>query len=166
MNLFDVKKYQVPDPKEVDMRETRKNFETFMSEYGAVREKIGKNRLPKMTQSFSPISATPQREYDGDAERFMIEREMYMPEFKELERIFIQGYYAISNPTRAGGTERRRQIFMLRYIYGVLVSDIEAQTYLGRTAVSEESKLGFIQFCNRTGLLITKEETQNLIETN
>ena len=166
MNLFDVKKYQIPEPDEVDMKATKKNFELFMSEYGSVREKIGKNRLPKMTQSFGPASSTPHREYDSDAERFMIEREMFLPEFQELQNIFMSGYYAIANPTRDGGTERRRKIFILRYILGMNMNDVAERTFLGRTAVSEESKLGFIQFCHKTGLLITVIETENLIKKN
>ncbi|MFR0816532.1 MAG: hypothetical protein ACLSIL_19855 [Enterococcus casseliflavus] len=77
MALFDVTKYQIPKADQVDMRLSRENFEIFMTEYGAVREKVGKNRMPKMTQSFGPTASSPFREYSGDAERFMIERGVY-----------------------------------------------------------------------------------------
>ncbi|BDQ49373.1 hypothetical protein EfsSVR2281_16260 [Enterococcus faecalis] len=100
MVLFDVEKYQIPDPEEIDMKATRKNFETFMTAYGSVREKVGKNRLPKMTQSFSLIPSTTNKEYSSDAERFMIEREEYMDEYKELEELFSLGYLAICNPLK------------------------------------------------------------------
>ncbi|BDQ61558.1 hypothetical protein EfsSVR2332_16360 [Enterococcus faecalis] len=82
------------------MKATRKNFETFMTAYGSVREKVGKNRLPKMTQSFSLIPSTTNKEYSSDAERFMIEREEYMDEYKELEELFSLGYLAICNPLK------------------------------------------------------------------
>lgn len=164
MALFDVSKYQTPEPNEVDMKMTKKNFEIFMTQYGSAREKVGKNRMPKMTQSFDPTPSTPHREYDGDAERFMIEREEFMPEYKELHQIFGQGYLSISNPLRDGATERRRQLFMLRYIYGLSIQMIMDRTYLGKTAIVEESQKGFVQFCEAVGLLVEKEETERLIE--
>lgn len=163
MGRFDINKYKVPDPSEVDMKATKQNFELFMGAYGAVREKVGKNRMPKMTQSFSPISATPQREYDGDAERFLIEREIYMPEYEELDGLFWDGYTAISNPLRQDGTQRRRQIFMLRYVYGINIQAITERTYLGKTTVVQESGVGFLQFCRATELLVTKNETKPLV---
>lgn len=164
MVMFDVSKYQVPEPSDVDIKLTKKNFEIFMSAYGAAREKVGKNRMPKMTQSFNPVSSTPHREYSGDAERFLIEREMFMPEYNELHDIFGVGYLAISNFSREGATERRRQIFMLRYVYGLGVQSITERTYLGKTAVIEESKMGLIQFCNATDLLVSAAETKPMIE--
>lgn len=162
MALFDVSKYETPNSEDVDIKATRKNFEIFMTAYGAVREKVGKNRIPKMTQSFGPISSSPHREYSGDAERFMIEREEFMPEYQELHSIFGTGYLSISNPLRAGGTDRRRQMFMLRYIYGLSIQDISENTYLGKTIIVEESQMGFIQFCDKTGLLILKAETASI----
>lgn len=164
MVRFNINKYKVPNSSEVDMRATKKNFEYFMSAYGAAREKVGKNRMPKMTQSFNPIPSTPHREYDGDAERFLIEREIYMPEFNELDEVFWTGYAAISNPLKQEGTERRRQIFMLRYVYGINIQAITERTYLGKTTVVEESGLGFIQFCNATYILVTKKETEPLVK--
>lgn len=164
MALFDVTKYQTPDSGEIDMKTTKRNFEVFMSAYGAAREKVGKNRMPKMTQSFNPMPSTPHREFSGDAERFMIEREEFMPEYKELHQIFGQGYLSISNPLREGATERRRQLFMLRYIYGLSIQSIMDSTYLGKTAIVEESQKGFIQFCDTVGLLVQKNETEELIK--
>lgn len=164
MALFDVSKYQTPDILEVDMRATRKNFETFMTVYGAAREKVGKNRMPKMTQSFSAMPASTSSEYSGDAERFMIEREQFMPEYRELHSIFGQGYFAISNPLRQDATNRRRQLFMLRYVYGRSVKEICDQIYAGKSFVSEESQKGFIQFCDKVGLLVHVKETERLVE--
>jgi hypothetical protein len=164
MALFDPKKYRIPNSSEVDLKATKLNFETFMIQYGAVREKVGKNRMPKMTQSFNPIPSTPHREYDGDAERFLIEREEYMPEYEELHRLFGKGYLSIANPLKHGGTERRRQIFMLRYVYSIGVREISERTYLGKTAIVEESQAGLIQFCKSIGLLILKNETEPLVD--
>lgn len=165
MALFDVSKYEIPSVDDVDMRMTKKGFETFMTQYGSAREKVGKNRMPKMTQSFSPVPGSTNKEYSGDAERFLIEREMFLPEYEELHRIFGIGYLAISNPIREGATDRRRQLFMLRYVYGINVQDICDRTYLGKTSVVEETRLGLIQFCDAIGVLVTKDETAPLIKT-
>lgn len=166
MALFDVKKYQTPKPSEIDMKATKNNFEIFMSAYGSAREKVGKNRMPKITQSFSSIPSSTNKQYSGDAEKFLIEREEFMPEYEQLHDIFTLGYLSIANPLKQDGTERRRQIFMLRYVYGIGVNDISDRTYLGKTSIVEESQLGFIQFCKATELIIYTKETEPLVETN
>lgn len=165
MTHFDINKYKTPDLDQIDMKMTKTNFEIFMSAYGAAREKVGENRMPKMTQSFDPTPSTPHREYSGDAERFMIEREEYMPEYKELHQLFGNAYLSICNYSREGATERRRQLFMLRYVYGLSIQRITERIYLGKTAIVEESKKGFIQFCDTIGLLVDKEETAPLVPT-
>lgn len=164
MAIFEINKYRTPNINTVDMKETLQNFEIFMSVYSAAREKVGKNRMPKMTQSFSPVSATPSREYDGDAERFVIEREEFMPEYKELHSLFTQGYLRISNPLKEGATDRRRQLFMLRYVYGLNVTKIMERTLLSKTFIIDESRAGFLQFCQVLGIVILKEETKPLIK--
>lgn len=162
MARFDINKYKVPQAADVDLKATRQNFEIFMNAYGSAREKVGKNRMPKMTQSFSPMAMTPHREYSGDAERFLIEREMYLPDYEELHQIFAKGYLSINNNGEEK-TNRRRQVFMLRYIHGINVQEIADMKYLSKTTIVEESKIGLIQFCNATDLLITKEETKELV---
>ncbi|EME7185805.1 ArpU family transcriptional regulator [Enterococcus faecium] len=166
MALFDVKKYQTPKPNEIDMKASKYNFEIFMAAYGSAREKVGKNRMPKMTQSFSPIPSATNKQYSGDAERFLIEREEFMPEYQELHDIFTLGYLSICNPLKQGGTERRRQVFMLRYVYGIGVQDIADRTYLGKTTIVEESQIAFIQFCKATELLIYVNETEPLVKVD
>lgn len=161
MAHFDISKYRVPKAAYVDLKASRENFEVFMSAYGSAREKVGKNRMPKMTQSFNPMPMTPHREYDGDAERFVIERDMFMPDYLELHQIFTIGYLSITDIGEEK-TNRRRQIFTLRYVHGVGVQDIADMKYLSKTTIVEESKRGFLQFCNATNLLITKEETAEL----
>lgn len=164
MGGFNINKYRIPEPSEVDMIATKKIFEFFMSAYGSAREKVGRNRMPKITQSFELIPATTKREYAGDAERIVIEREMYLPEFIELDRLFWEGYSAISDPLKKGGTERRRQIFMLRYVHGITIQNVTERTYLSKTTVIDESKLGLIQFCKATEMLVMRNETEPLIK--
>lgn len=155
---FDVKKMECPGKESVDLKMTKRNFEIFMTSYGYARERVGKSRMPKLTQTLTSIPATTNKEYSGDAERFLIERETYMPEYKELHQIFGQGYLAISNPLKEGGTERRRQLFMLKFIYGLTIQAIAERMFIGKSTVVDESRQGLIQFCHAVGLLIEKSE--------
>lgn len=164
MALFDVSKYEVPTGADVDMKLTMKNFEIFVTEYETAREKVGQSRVPKITQTISAMPASTNKEYSGDAERFLIEREDFMPEYVELHRIFITGYCSISHPIKPEITERRRNIFMMRYFNGMSVADIGERMFISRDVVMEESKNAFIQFCHTLGILITNEETKPLVE--
>lgn len=163
MVLFDVSKYEIPDESEIDMKTTAINFDIFLSQYESAREKVGKTRIPKMTQSFSTIPASTKKEYSGDAERFLIEKEIFLPEYQELHNIFITGYYAIGHPKKPEVTDRRRKIFMLRYLNGVKVSNVCERLFLSRDVVIEESKKAFIQFCHPIGLIVKTEETAPLV---
>ncbi|HBI3722388.1 TPA: ArpU family transcriptional regulator, partial [Enterococcus faecalis] len=53
MVLFDVKKYETPDAKDVDMEQTKHNVSVFLSAYLAARCRVGQPREPKVTASFS-----------------------------------------------------------------------------------------------------------------
>lgn len=163
MVLFDVSKYELPSESEIDMKITERSFDLFLSHYESAREKVGETRIPKMTQSFSTIPASTKKEYSGDAERFLIEKEMFLPEYQELHKIFVTGYYAIGHPKKPEVTDRRRKIFMLRYLNGLTVLNVSERLFLSRDVVIEESKKAFIQFCHPVGLIITKEETAPLI---
>lgn len=163
MTLFDIQKYQIPNLKDVDMKQTKKNFEIFMTAYGAAREKVGKSRMPSITQSYHMETANSDKESTSKAEGFLIEREKFMPEYKELHSIFGLGYLAISNPLKQDGTERRRQIFVLRYVYGIGIQEISERTYLGKTAIVEESQLALMQFCKATELLVYHKVTKPLV---
>ena len=166
MTLFNIHKYQLPSLSDVNMKMTKKNFETFMTAYGAAREKVGESRLPKISQPFGAKSAAMHREQASDAEKFLIAKEQFMPEYRELHSIFGLGYLAISNPLRQGGTERRREIFMLRYVYGIGVQEISERTYLGKTAIVEECQQGFLQFCHATELIAYSKESKPLVNAD
>ncbi|EOH94819.1 ArpU family phage transcriptional regulator [Enterococcus pallens] len=163
MALFDVSKYQVPTGADVDMKLTEKNFDIFITQYESAREKVGHSRVPKMTQSFSQIPSSTTKEFSGDAERFLIEREEFLPEYRELHSIFITGYYAISHPKKPDITDRRRNMFMMRYLNGMSVTDISNRLFFSRDVVIEESRIAFIQFCHAIGLLVQNSETKPLV---
>lgn len=159
MALFDVSKYEVPNNDDIDMTSTRKNFETFIRAYKNSREKVGQPRVPKVTQSFSLIPPSTAGGNSGEAERLLIQREDDLAEFEELHQLFAKGFTAISHPIKVDVTERRRQIFILRYLQGFSVSEILDLVPVGKDVVSFESKEAMLQFCHELELTIKKSES-------
>lgn len=163
MALFDVSKYEVPSNNELDMVATKRNFEIFIRAYKNSREKVGQPRVPKITQSFSLVPPSTAGSNSGEAERLLIQREDDLAEFKELHQLFAKGYAAISHPFKAEITERRRQIFILRYLQGFSVNEILDLIPVGKDTVTDESKESMLQFCYELELAIKKPETFPLI---
>lgn len=163
MALFDVSKYEVPSNEEIDMTTTKNNFEAFLRAYKNSREKVGQPRIPKTTQSFSLIPPSTANNGSGEAERLLIQREDDLAEFHELHQLFAKGFAGISHPIKVDVTERRRQIFILRYLQGFSVNEILDLVPLGKDTVTDESKEAMIQFCFELQLIVKKSETFRLI---
>jgi ArpU family phage transcriptional regulator len=158
MSLFDVSKYEVPDNKDVDMLLTRKNFETFIRAYKNSREKVGQPRVPKVTQSFSLIPPSTVGNNTGEAERLLIQREDDLEEFRELHQLFAKGFAVISHPFKAEITERRRQIFILRYLQGFTVNEILDLIPTSKDIITDESREAMLQFSHELKLVVEKSE--------
>lgn len=163
MVLFDVSKYEVPKNDDVDMNLTKKNFEVFIRAYKNSREKVGQPRVPKVTQSFSLVPPSTANGNSGEAERILIQREDDIEEFKELHQLFAKGFVAISHPFKSDVTERRRQIFILRYLQGFSVNEVMDLVPVGKDIITEETKEAMLQFCYELQLTINKSETSRLI---
>lgn len=164
MVLFDVTKYEVPSNDDINMTATKKNFEIFIRTYKNSRERVGQPRIPKVTQSFSLIPPSTVNSSSGEAERMLIQREDDLKEFKELHGLFVKGYSAISHPFKVDVTERRRQIFILRYLQGFNIMETLDLVPVGKDIINDESKEAMIQFCNELQLIVTKNETKRLIK--
>lgn len=155
MPLFDASKYEIPSVESINMSATRKDFETFIQAYKNSREKVGQPRVPKVTQSFSLIPpSTVLTSYE--AERILIQNEEAMEEYMELHHLFVKGYSAISHAIKADVTERRRQIFLLRYLNGFTVFEVIDLMAIGKDIVSDESREALLQFCNALGMIVRR----------
>lgn len=154
---FDLAKYQIPNPKEVDWSVTKSNFEVFLNAYKASRERVGHPRLPKVTQTFSLVPPSTINRGSGQAEILLIQREEALEEFKELHELFVKGYSAISH-SKPDKTERRKKIFFLRYVNGLPVQEILDLLFIGKDTVTSESKAGMLQFCHELELTVLKSE--------
>lgn len=158
MALFDVSKYEIPSYQDIDMATTRKNFEIFIRAYKNSREKVGQPIIPKVTQTFSLIPPSTVNQ-GAEAERILIQREDDIKEFQELHQLFAKGYSAVSHPFKLDVIERRRQIFVLRYLQGFAVSERLDLMPVGKDTVTDESREALIQFYYELRLIIRKKES-------
>lgn len=113
MYLFDIKEYEMPTYNEVEWAKTKHQVGIFLSAYKISRERNGFSSLPKlnaeytlMTIESSEIQSTLKMDY----------HDSYKNEFLHLHRLFVLGYSSIVHPYRPEVTERRRKVFMLRYL--------------------------------------------------
>ncbi|EEU79980.1 ArpU family transcriptional regulator [Enterococcus faecalis] len=154
--IFDASKYKIPENEDINLVSTRKKFEIFIRAYKNSRERVGQPRVPKVTQSFSLVPPVTVNSRTGEAERLLIQREEDLEEFYELHQLFVKGFVAISHPFKTEVTERRRQIFILRYLQGFSVNEILDLVPVGKDIVTEESKEAMLQFSNELELVVKK----------
>ena len=93
----------------------------------------------------------------------LIQRENDITEFQELHELFVNGFIAISHPFRSEVTERRRQLFILRYLQGFTVSEILEMIHVSKDIVTDESKEAMLQFSNEIKLVVKKSESTPLL---
>ncbi|MFW8617756.1 ArpU family phage packaging/lysis transcriptional regulator [Enterococcus innesii] len=159
MSLFDISKYEIPANEEVDMVLTKRNFEIFIGAYKSSREKIGQPRVPKVTQSYSLIPPSTAKGHSGEAERLLIQKEEDLAEFEALHQLFSKGFSVVAHPFKAEVTERRRQIFVLRYLQGLTVNEIMERAAVSKDIVTDESKEAMLQFSTELQLVVKKSES-------
>lgn len=81
-----------------------------------------------------------------------------LAEFNELHGLFMDGYAAINtvNPERS---ERRKKIFLLRYLQGMMINEVADRLFIGKDLITQESKKAIQQFCNELELAVMESET-------
>lgn len=153
MYLFDIKEYEMPTYNEVEWAKTKHQVGIFLSAYKISRERNGFSSLPKlnaeytlMTIESSEIQSTLKMDY----------HDSYKNEFLHLHRLFVLGYSSIVHPYRPEITERRRKVFMLRYLYGLTVSAISERIHYQKNSVVDDSKEGMLQFSAALSLIEVK----------
>lgn len=154
MVLFDVSKYEVPNPKNVDIDKTKYNVGVFMQAYLSARSRVGQPREPKVTQSFSLIPPTSTSSQTFEAEQILIENEEAKEEFDYLHGLFVKGYASIQHPFKPEISERRKKIFYDRYILGKTIYLTAQRSFVSEETVKQESNTAIIQFSSALELLI------------
>lgn len=153
MPLFDVSKYEVPDPKNVDIDKTKYNVGVFMSAYLSARSRAEQPREPKITSSYSLVPPSFSGENYAEAEELLIQKEEALNEFKELHDLFVRGFSAIQHPFKPEIAERRKKIFYQRYLNGLSVYVTAERNHVSEDLVSQESSKAIIQFAAALELL-------------
>ncbi|MHC5215217.1 ArpU family phage packaging/lysis transcriptional regulator [Enterococcus sp. LJL128] len=153
MVLFDVSKYETPDPKDVNLDRTKYNVGVFMNAYLAARTRYGQPREPKLTSSFSLVPPASSGENNAEAEKILIENEEAREKFDYLHELFVLGFAAIQHPFKPEICDRRKKIFYNRYILGLSVYICSQQLHISEDLVSQDAALAIIQFADALELV-------------
>lgn len=153
MALFDVTKYEVPDPKNVDIEKTKYNVSVFMAAYLSARCRVGEPREPQITSTFSIVPPTFSTENYAAAEELLIQKEEAINEFHKLHDLFERGFSAIQHPFKPEIAERRKKIFCQRYVNGLSVYLTAQRNHISEDLVSQESSKAIVQFASALELL-------------
>nr|DAY50680.1 MAG TPA: transcriptional regulator [Caudoviricetes sp.] len=153
MKLFDVSKYEIPDPKNVDLDRTKYNVGVFLTAYLSCRSRIGEPREPKITSSFSIVPPSFSNQNSAQAEQILIQKEELKEEFNYLHDLFLRGYSSIQHPFKPEIANRRKKIFYDRYIHGLSVYITAERNHVSEDLVSQESSIAIVQFASALELL-------------
>ncbi|MCB6916165.1 transcriptional regulator, ArpU family protein [Enterococcus avium] len=150
MELFDVENYQLPEVTAVDLEKTIEKLAIFLRSYKVARERVGVSILPKMTDSFN----LSFEEFSDLKEKKL---SAYYQEYIRLHQLFVIGFSAIVHAFRPEISIRRKQIFMLRYVYGLSIPLVSERVHYQKNIIVDDSKIAVIQFSDALSLLVMKE---------
>lgn len=150
MELFDPKNYQLPDITEVDWKKTNEKLAVFLLSYKVSRERVGVSILPKMTERLTLFQ-------DNYTDQNSNKNTTYFQEYMELHNLFVIGLSAIVHPFRPDFSIRRKQIFLLRYVYGLSISLVSERIHYQKNVIIKESKISVLQFANAISILEMKK---------
>lgn len=144
-----------PNKKDVDMRKTKENVGTFLSQYLSYRQSVGQPREPKITATFS-LAPVSSNEVTKQAEDILIYNEGIKEKFLKLHEHFVLGYSAVQHPFKPEITKRRQKIFYDRFILGYSIYVAAQRSHVSDDLVKQESSLSLIMFAHALGILVMK----------
>lgn len=153
MRIFDITQYEVAGIEFIAWEETKNNVGLFLSAYKIARERVGVSQLPKLTMCYS-LNDEEYRKIQ-ESEAFEDQNDI-RNDFLNLHQNFVLGYSAIMHPWKPEITDRRRSIFMLRYVYGLSGSIVIDRIHYQKNIVIEDSKRAIVQFASALSLLEKK----------
>ncbi|WP_314068406.1 ArpU family phage packaging/lysis transcriptional regulator [uncultured Vagococcus sp.] len=156
MALFDITQYEVPKPDKIDMDKTKYNVGIFLSQYKAARSRAGETLEPKTTSSFSLVPPSFSNQFHSSVEETVILNDEAKRECLRLHAIFNIGYASIVHPFKTDVTERRRRVFILRFLQGLPVEVVCQRITYEKDVVREESNEALVQFANALELVVFK----------
>lgn len=154
MVLFDVSKYETPNPKNVDMDSTKYNVGVFLAAYMTARSRVGQPREPKITSSFSLVPPSFSNDNQPQAEQILIQKEEAKEEFMYLNGLFEKGFTAIQHPFKPEISIRRKKIFYDRYVLGNAIFLTARKNHISEETVKQESITAIVQFASSLELVV------------
>lgn len=150
MKKFDVSKYEEPEQKNINMDKTRHNVNVFLKAYQTSRVRIGESAEPAINKDFTVVSF-PEYLIKKQADKSAIK------EFIELHDFFIKGFSAIQHHRKLSISDRRKNIFILRYIKGFAVLPIAQQISFSEELVMKEAAKSIVQFAGALDIIEYKK---------
>lgn len=152
MGSFDVRKYQIPDIKNVNMKETRKNVGVFFSSFKSAEDRINQPIEPKITAAISDMPSSSGSD-TPEAENILIYNEEAKAEYAYLSNLYIKGISAVQHPFKPDLSERRKKIFRDRYLLGNAFYEVANKNAVCEETARKEANYSLIQFANALNLI-------------
>lgn len=133
---FDLKKYK--RSLNVDPEATKENVKLFLEVYRTARSKAGIYSDPEVNAVMNKV-------------------ENDQTDFKNLHQLYINGMAAVEH-TNPAKTDRRKQLFYLRYVLGYSVDTTAMQLSCCRSLLYEETAAAVAQFAEALNILEMRVE--------
>lgn len=154
MKAFNIAQYEQPEFESIDWQKTKYNVGVFLTAYKTARERVGQPACPRRTMEYSLLNKeycfVIQNEALNDYEEFR-------HEFIRLNKLFVLGYSSIMHAHYPEITERRRTVFMLKYVNGLSGTAISERINYQKNIIVDDSKTAIIQFAQALSLIVDKE---------
>lgn len=89
---------------------------------------------------------------------FVQENQQFKQEFLYFHHLFSSGLTAISHPYKPEITDRRRKIFLMRFVYGLSINHVSDRIHYQKNVIVDDSQSGLLQFANALSILALKEQ--------
>lgn len=153
MKLFDVKKYETPKNKDVNMEKTKYNVSVFLSAYMSARTRCMQPREPKVTSNFSIVPPCFSNQFYSGVEDIVMNNEEAKNELNYLDNLFVKGFSAIQHPFKPEIGTRRKKIFYDRFLNGQSIYITAERNHISEDLAYQESNKAIIQFASALELV-------------
>ena len=155
MRLFDVHQFELPEKEVIDWEKTKGEIGSMLSSYLVSRERMGLTRMPPIHSTYSLLDQDiPEIKHSS----FVQENQQFKQEFLYFHHLFSLGLTAISHPYKPEITDRRRKIFLMRFVYGLSINHLSDRIHYQKNVIVDDSQIGLLQFANALSILALKEQ--------
>lgn len=118
-------------------------------------ERMGLTRMPPIHSTYSLLDQDiPEIKHSS----FVQENQQFKQEFLYFHHLFSLGLTAISHPYKPEITDRRRKIFLMRFVYGLSINHVSDRIHYQKNVIVDDSQSSLLQFANALSILVLKEQ--------